>query len=195
MEKREMRDLIIAAVVLSAVFAYEGFNVSAFLANLPAAAVGVALGFLLHELAHRFVARRYKCHAEFRLWNTGLVMAVLFALISNGMFIFAAPGAVVIHEAIDVWGNVRPLGRKRYGIVSIAGPVTNVLLTGAFFAANLLYTSNVFAFAMLVNVWLAIFNMLPIPPLDGSKIFAWDKRLWTGFFVLLIILFVLVGAK
>lgn len=195
METKEVRDLIISAVVLSAVFAYEGFNLNLFILNLPAAALGVALGFLLHELAHRFFARRYKCHAEFRLWRMGLVLAVLFALISNGAFVFAAPGAVVIHEAMDVWGNVKPLGKKRYGIVSVAGPVTNVILGGVFFAANMLYHSDIFTFALLVNIWLAIFNMLPIPPLDGSKVFAWDKRIWAAFFALLIILFVLVGAR
>lgn len=195
MELKEVRDLIIAAVVLSAVFAYEGFNAGALAANLPAAAVGVALGFLLHELAHRFFARKYKCHAEFRLWPTGLFLAVALAAVSNGAFIFAAPGAVVIHEAIDVWGNVRPLGKKRYGIVSIAGPATNVALAGIFFAANLFYPLGIFTFAMLVNVWLAIFNMLPIPPLDGSKVFAWDRRIWAAFFVLLIAMFILIGAK
>ena len=195
MEKREIRDLVVAAVVLSAVFAYEGFNLTAFISNIPAAALGVALGFLLHELAHRFFARRYKCHAEFRLWKMGLVLAVLFALVSNGAFVFAAPGAVVIFESIDVWGNTKPLGKKRYGIVSIAGPVTNVILAGIFFAANSFYPSEIFTFAMFVNVWLAIFNMLPIPPLDGSKVFAWDKRIWIAFFAVLIVLFIFLGAK
>lgn len=195
METREIRDLVVAAVVLSAVFAYQGANLSLFLANLPAAALGVALGFLLHELSHRFFARRYKCHAEFRLWKVGLMLAVLFALISNGGFVFAAPGAVVIFESVDVWGSVRPLGKKRYGIVSIAGPVTNVVLAGIFFAANAFHASEIFTFAMMVNIWLAIFNMLPIPPLDGSKVFAWDRRIWVAFFAFLIALFILIGMK
>lgn len=195
MEIRELRDLIIAAVVLSLVFAYEGFNANALVSNLPAAVLGVALGFLLHELAHRFFARRYKCHAEFRLWPTGLFLAVALALVSNGAFIFAAPGAVMIHEAIDVWGNVRPLGRKRYGIVSIAGPAVNVVLAGIFIASNALYAAPLFTFAAMVNIWLAIFNMLPIPPLDGSKVFAWDRRIWVGFFALLIVLFLFMGMR
>jgi len=195
MELKEVRDLVIAAVVLSAVFAYEGFNVNAFVANMPAAALGVALGFLLHEMSHRFFARRYKCHAQFQLWPTGMLLAVALAFISNGSFVFAAPGAVVIHEAIDVWGNVTPLGKKRYGIVSLAGPAVNIGLAGIFFAAHLVNPLPIFSFAMMVNVWLAVFNMLPIPPLDGSKVLAWDKRIWAGVFIFLIALFILLGAR
>ena len=192
MEMKEIRDLAVAAVVLSAVFAFEGFNPGT-ISRLPEATLGVTLGFLLHELSHRFFARRYKCHAEFHLWRTGLILAVLFALVSNGAFVFAAPGAVVIYEAMDVWGNVKPLGKKRYGIVSIAGPVTNVILAGIFFAANKVYPSSIlapaFTFALTVNIWIAIFNMLPVPPLDGSKVFAWDKKIWAAFFAFLIVVF------
>ena len=32
--------------------------------------------------------------------------------------------------------------------------------------------------AAAVNVWLALFNLLPIPPLDGSKVMLWDIRIW-----------------
>ncbi|MEK6888398.1 MAG: site-2 protease family protein [Candidatus Aenigmatarchaeota archaeon] len=193
MELKEARDLIIAAVVLSAVFAYQGLNTNSFVANIPAAALGVALGFLLHELAHRFFARKYKCHAQFQLWPTGMMLAVVLAFVSNGSFIFAAPGAVMIHEAMDVWGNVTPLGKKRYGIVSLAGPAVNIVLAGIFFAAHLLNPLPIFSFAMMVNVWLAVFNMLPIPPLDGSKVLAWDKRIWAGVFIFLIAIFLLFG--
>ena len=193
MELREVRDLVIAAVVLSAVFAYQGLNTNTFIANLPAAVLGVALGFLLHELAHRFFARKYKCHAQFQLWPTGMLLAVVLAFVSNGSFIFAAPGAVMIHEAIDVWGNVTPLGKKKYGIVSLAGPAVNIGLAGIFFAMNLINPLPIFSFAMMVNVWLAVFNKLPIPPLDGSKVLAWDKRIWAGVFIFLIAVFLGTG--
>jgi Zn-dependent protease len=48
---------------------------------------------------------------------------------------------------------------------------------------------ELFGLAVFVNLWLAIFNMLPIPPLDGSKVFSWDKRIWTILFAVLIGLF------
>jgi len=38
-----------------------------------------------------------------------------------------------------------------------------------------------------VNLFLATFNMLPIMPLDGAKVFRWNKLIWVGFFVPLVI--------
>ena len=42
----------------------------------------VGLGFILHELSHKFIAQRYGYWAEFRVWPSGLIMAVIFAVIS-----------------------------------------------------------------------------------------------------------------
>ncbi|HLD38680.1 MAG TPA: site-2 protease family protein, partial [archaeon] len=69
----------------------------------------------------------------------------------------------------------------------------NIGLAGIFFAAYLLSPLSIFSFAMMVNIWLAVFNMLPIPPLDGSKVLAWDKRIWAGVFIFLIAIFLLFG--
>ena len=46
------------------------------------------LGFLLHELAHKFVAQHYGCTAEFRAWDQFLYLAVGLAVFIG--FIFAA---------------------------------------------------------------------------------------------------------
>ena len=48
---------------------------------------------------------------------------------------------------------------------------------------------ELFSLAVFVNLWLAIFNMLPIPPLDGSKVLSWNKVIWASFFALLVLIF------
>ena len=194
METSELRDIVIAAAALAIAFSVN-WDLKAFSNNLLPAAVGVSLGFILHELSHRFVAKKYKCYAEFRLWTQGLVLALALAILTNGSFIFAAPGAVYIQQRADLWGRPVMISKKQNGIISIAGPITNIILsgifiTGAFFAAAF---SQIFIFAASVNIWLAIFNMLPIPPLDGSKIFLWDKRIWIAAFSIFIALFFAVG--
>ena len=91
--RNEVRDLLIAFFVISLCFAIvnAGIDVNAILSILPIVMVGVGLGFILHELGHKFVSMKYGYWAEFKLWPEGL----LFALVTSFFgFVFAAPGAV-----------------------------------------------------------------------------------------------------
>ncbi|MCK4496785.1 MAG: hypothetical protein KAU24_01215, partial [Candidatus Aenigmarchaeota archaeon] len=91
--RREVKDIVISVIVLSLVFAYPEifFEPVFFLVSLFV--VGIA--FMGHELSHRFTARRFGYFAEYRMWPQGIMLAIFFTLVSNGSFIFAAPGAVV----------------------------------------------------------------------------------------------------
>lgn len=129
------------------------------------------LGFLLHELAHKFVAQHYGCAAEFRAWDQLLYLAVGLAVFIG--FIFAAPGAVMISGMMT---------RKENGLISAAGPATNYVLAIIFL--GLLYVlpqwGNVFATGFSINIWLGLFNLIPFGPLDGRKVFYWNKAVWGG---------------
>lgn len=195
----EIKEIALSAVVLSVAFAiaYQNGIFGVKLANLPTfvlfAFIAVGIGFLAHELiGHKIVAQRFNMHAEYRMWRFGLVIALLSSLAG---FVFAAPGAVYVAPKMDLWGRESGISKRKMGFVSLAGPLVNIILAGAFIALNIIYPSDLFSLAIFVNVWLGIFNMLPIPPLDGSKVFAWDKRIWIIFFALLIGLFFLVGFK
>ena len=127
------------------------------------------LGFLLHELAHKFVAQHYGCAAEFRAWDQLLYLAVGLAGFIG--FIFAAPGAVMISGMIT---------RKENGLISAAGPATNYVLAMIFLGLSFLFPAwkNVFTIGFSINVWLGIFNLIPFGPLDGKKVFYWNKAVW-----------------
>lgn len=181
MKAKELKDLVVSALLLALAFgiAFSGgfralFQPGRLISMFFLALVGVSVGFVLHELGHRFVARRFGCFAEYRMWTTGLILAIVCSLVG---FVFAAPGAVMVHPGSDLWG--RPsLTKQRFGVISIAGPSMNICLAVVFIILNTLYPSLVFSLGARINLWLAMFNLIPFGPLDGAKVFNWDKKVW-----------------
>lgn len=174
--KQELYDLLKAWVVITLAFTIvmiPDFTFSqATLLTLFISAVTVGTGFLLHELAHKFVAQYYHCWAEFRAYDLMLLIALFSSFFG---FLFAAPGAVMI--------DARGITRKQHGLVALAGPATNFVLA-AVFAGLLAFISLgtfwqlLFQYGASINVWLGVFNLIPFGPFDGKKIFAWSKFAW-----------------
>src|SRR3989338_10946175 len=119
----ELLDIAKAWVAISLAFAFVYANVTLFsrasgifsqrfLMVFGISLITAGIGFLFHELAHKLVAQRYGCVAEFRSFDQMLYLAVGLAFLVG--FIFAAPGAVMISGMIT---------RKENGIISLAGPL------------------------------------------------------------------------
>ncbi len=149
----------------------ESYSASIWLFALGVSAVVSITGFLLHELAHKFVAQRYGAWAEFRMYPTGLFMALIVSFLG---FLFAAPGAVYISGRIN---------RKQNGIISLAGPATNIAFGSLFIALWLIFPdagiwSLAFNLIGRLSLLLALFNLLPFGPLDGKKVWAWNPTYW-----------------
>lgn len=155
----------------------------------------LGFGFVFHELMHKFTAERYGFWAEFRMWPFGLVLALVTSLIG---FIFAAPGATYIA------GN--NISESENGKISMAGPLTNVIVAGIFLPILLYGLATVPATATVreipfwvylglygvgINIFLALFNMLPFMPLDGAKVFKWSRGRWASLFIPLAAAFIL----
>jgi Zn-dependent protease len=141
--------------------------------------IAVVTGFLLHEIGHKIVAQRYGCWAEFRAWPMGLLMAVISGFVG---FLFAAPGAVYIRGYLT---------EEQNGKVSAAGPGTNLIVSSALMPILIFIIDPQSLLGSLIwmicylNVFLGGFNMIPFPPLDGSKIIKWNPVIWIGLLVIL----------
>ncbi len=187
-KKQEILQILIAWVGITLAFSWKGIaGINTMFVLLPIVLVGTLTGFIIHELAHKFFAMHYGCYAEFKLWLSGLCFAIILSLLTSGAFVFAAPGAVYI------WG--KNITRKQNGIISIAGPVANLILAiiflvVGFFATTGSYLQMLFFGVYQINLFLGGFNMLPIPPLDGFKVFAWNKPLWIILFLVFVGLFI-----
>lgn len=147
-----------------------------FLVLMIVAAVTVGTGFLLHELAHKAVAVHYGLWAEYRAFDNMLLLSLALSLFG---FLFAAPGAVFITSRTpDMW-HVPP---DKNGKISAAGPLVNFALAAGFIGLGLaLPVLKTFAlFGAQINIWLGLFNMIPIFNFDGSKIWPWSKAVYLG---------------
>ena len=151
---------------------------------LGISALTVGLGFLLHELAHKIMAQKYHCWAEFRSYDFMLILAVLMSTVG---FVFAAPGAVMISGTVT---------RDRNGKLSAAGPIMNIILAlvflgCTFFVTNIPVALLICSYGFMINTWLAIFNMIPFGNFDGVKIWRLNKGVWIGMIVAAGALFVM----
>ena len=188
---RELKDLLIslAALVIAFSVLIGGRSIPS-LEMILTIALGVGTGFILHEMAHKFVALRFGYMAEYRANMTGLLLAVV---LSFAGFIFAAPGAVMISRprlpeefyGREPWGQAQLAAQLRNESlwISLAGPLTNIVLSVAFFVLLLLSPSGgvvgrAASFGLMINLTLAAFNLLPFGPLDGKKIFDSSRRAW-----------------
>jgi len=194
MRAKELKDLVTSAVLLALAFgiALSGglrafFEPRSLIIASAMALVSVSLGFVLHEMGHRIVARRFGLFAEYTMWPTGLMLALICSLFG---FVFAAPGAVMIYPGADARGRAA-LTSEKAGLVSIAGPTLNICLAVVFLLLNMAYPMLLFPLGMRNNTWLAIFNLIPFGPLDGAKILRWNKRAWLATIAVGIGLFVM----
>ncbi|ASJ06752.1 site-2 protease family protein [Thermococcus pacificus] len=176
--KNELEDFAISFLVL--VLLFSNFDPR----QLPYALVAVLTAFLSHELAHRQVARRYGYKAYYKRWDTGIMIALLFGLLTRVLtgstWIFAALGAVYIYTPYQYWED-----KEAYGKISLAGPATNIAV--GFLSLLILKSLYLSPFAwrvlwttVVVNLWLAFFNLLPFPPLDGYNVTRWNTGVWAA---------------
>lgn len=144
---------------------------------------------ILHEIAHGLIAERLGD-------PTARLMGRLTLNPKNHIDPFmsiALPLILILSGSPVIFGAAKPVpvdpfnlrdGRKDMAIVSLAGPATNILIAilaalifkilgmASFFGSFQIYLLWFLLIVVKLNLLLAIFNLIPIPPLDGSKIFA-----------------------
>ncbi len=156
---------------------------------IPIATAAIAI--VPHELAHRQVARNSGCYSRFTLSFRGFMITFIINLLAGLFFppflIFTA-GYTLISCAF---------GGRVEGITAASGPITNIIIGLISFALYraIPLPSPVAYFLVLsaeFNSWVAFFNLIPIYPLDGEKVFRWNKVYWIILFLFSLIILAVI---
>ena len=150
--------------------------------------VVIIISMMLHEIAHGLVA--YKLGDQTAKLSGRLTLNP-FKHLDPFMSLILPLFLAIMH--MPVFGGAKPVpintrnlkyGEWGFALVALAGPATNILLAFIFFAiahfagipvSEAIYTNSsiptiFFSTAIFVNIGFAVFNILPIPPLDGSRL-------------------------
>lgn len=190
---KEIRHFILTILIVTFVFAFDDkratFELSYWLSNFFRVMLAVAVIVLVHYMGHKFAARHYNVIAEHRVWGIGrysfvtkayfkkiksfplgAVLAIIISFLSNGKFFFTAVESINLrveeHKRLGRrWLKLTELETAR---IALAGPFANILFA---FLIQLFNSSGMFDQLVLMNCVYAIYHMIPISQLDGTKVF------------------------
>lgn len=177
---KEVKHLAVASMLVACVGLSWGWisNISNYL-MLTILAITLTISFLTHEIAHKITAQKEGLWAEFRLTLIGLILTLLSIIPIP--FKIISPGAVMVVGVSDI---------KSLGKVSIAGPLTNIILSLILLVTAFLIPPQynwIFVLAFF-NAWIALLNLIPFGIFDGFKVFHWSKINWALVFTISLVL-------
>lgn len=169
----------------------QGINIAGFLQLLPIVLIPLLFAITVHEVAHGWVAKH--CGDPTALFAGRLTLNPVKHIDPFGTIIVPL-GLLLMTGGAMAFGWAKPVPvafnnlnkpRRDMILVAAAGPASNLLMalgwavlgavTLGFGGLDFLvgqWIIGMCGFGILINVILAVFNMLPIPPLDGSRVLA-----------------------
>ena len=199
--RRELRDLLIAMLVVAFAFAYDdkqdAFVFSYWIMNYLKILFMVFLAFVVHESAHKMFGLALGIRTEYKLWTLGIYITLACTFLFQGKFYIILPGGVAFfHMAVQRLGHFRyGLNLLSSGLIGAMGPLANLVMATFW---ETLALNGIFPDFMhqmtFINLYYAVFSMLPLPNLDGISLFFASRLNYVFFFSILIcyiVLFVL----
>lgn len=177
---QEIAVAVIGALLLGGAFAYVKGALFA-LESLTLLIVVAGFTAVVHEIAHRYMAYRYKAKAEYKFWDAGVVALVITSLIGQP---FATPARTIVDEADKLESKAR-------GYIYLSGPLASVLLALAFLGLFVYGggLSSIGKDGFKICMMACVYQMMPIAPMEGRLVFGWSKLGWGIVFLPALVLY------
>ena len=186
LSSHEIRGLIISIIVIAFIVSFNAwgpgstFVPSIGLFNFFNSILIVTLSILVHDTGQRLWGLAIGYRVEFKMWTYGLIFALALAFVSAGKIWLIVPGGFMLHLIAG-----HRLGWFRYninyfglGMVALAGPLFTLMLIIFLKVLYVFFQSPLILLAIKFNAIYVITSLLPIPPLDGSKIYFGSRMLY-----------------
>jgi len=158
--KSELRDLAFIIIVLAFCFSFRWsgpLTLSAWLSTYIKNLILVGISVLIHEIAHRAYALKYRARIKTGIWWSGVLTALIILFLTNGHIVLASIWTVIISS----WYMIPGKTKKKWALraidsakIAAVGPLSNyaLALLGSVIGANEF---------VRINIWLAITNLIP----------------------------------
>ncbi|MBU2590183.1 MAG: hypothetical protein KKA65_03635 [Nanoarchaeota archaeon] len=190
------------------------FVLSYWITNFIKVFVLVGISVFIHDFAHDLAAKRYGFISEYRIWGVkkfglsgkdkypkiinffgkkikmnafpiGIIIALFLTLISNGKLFFTAISSygLMIKKSHRIGRKFIEVTDFEEAKIALAGPMANILLA---IILSIFNSSGIFSTLILINSMMPVFDMIPFPGLDGSKVFWGSKPLFIFSFLFIL---------
>ncbi len=189
--REEWLTFCITVVSLAFIYSWDKWGVRGFepitgLKNFLIAIVLLAITVFVHHAGQRMMALQLGLRAEQRLWWYGFLIGLMLVIVTNGNIKFLAATSTIAYML-----PAHRLGVFRYGPnvgtiakIVLAGPLLNILFSALIKTLEWagMLNPSIAQELFVLNLIFAGWNLIPIPPLDGSKIFYYSRLTYAFIF-------------
>jgi outer membrane protein assembly factor BamB len=172
----------VALIVLTFAFSYSGAGtLEQFLVLIPTVLATSVIVGLIKNLVTEFIARLLGVYAEHRLWYFGLVTFLFSTLAFRTPF--SSPSRIVNH--------VSSFTKKSLGISAMASVAISLIFATIFYGLQVYGFTYIGSIGLAMCLLMALFDSIPIPPMNGRDIWDWNKIFWAIAFLVSAVLYFL----
>jgi hypothetical protein len=176
---QELRDIFLSILAITFIFAYNDgrdvFSLIHWILNFVKVFIIVFGSFFAYDAGMRLSALSQGFIAEYKMWTTGIGLSLVFTLLTKGEYPLLLVGGLFLHHH-----KILRLGKFRHGInlmaygsIAAAGPLANLLVMTVALALSkqLHILPSIFDTVARINGYMIIYQLLPIPKMNGIHIF------------------------